>query len=72
MTLKAVCDIKKPGQSSRLALMLDKNGLLKQGGFVFVLVCRLVQCKIILCNSFLYLAGSTVCVAYAKQAFLIV
>lgn len=56
---ESVCGIKKPGQKS-LALMLDKNGLLKRGGFVFVLVCGLIQCKIIVCKSFLYLAGSAV------------
>lgn len=43
--VKAVYSIKKPGQKKGLALMLDKSGLLKQDGFVFVSVCRLIQCK---------------------------
>lgn len=53
--------------------MLDKNGLLKQGDFVFVLVCRLIQCEIIARKSFLYLTECCMkCIAYAKQAFLTV
>lgn len=60
LTLKAVCGIKKPGQKESLALTLDKSGLLKEGGFEFVLVCRLIQCEVTLCKSFLYLAVSAV------------
>lgn len=60
LTLKAVCGIKKPGQKESLALTLDKSDLLKKGGFEFVLVCRLIQCEVTLCKSFLYLVVSAV------------
>lgn len=54
------CGIKKPGQKENLALTLDKSGLLKKGGFEFVLVCRLIRCEVRLCKNFLYLAVSGV------------
>lgn len=72
VTLKAVCGVKKPEQKS-FALTLDKNGLLKQGGFVVVLVSGLIRCEVRVSLSLLALAREccSQCIALCKVSIFI-